>query len=198
VAGIYTILFLLALWIFPLFPAEPKLGPVYQRVTHMVPLAFPILIVVPAFALDWLWPRVETMLDQSSGTRWLRTPGAVLAVIFAAPIVGLNVPFSKDRQTAITRWAQAAVAALIFLTALIAVQWPFANLMISPASANWFFGTTHHPYMVPSDWAGVKGTFLPFETTAQFWRNMAWAFFAALMSIRLGMTFGNWMRKVQR
>ena len=24
-------------WILPLFPAEPKLGPVYQRVTRLVP-----------------------------------------------------------------------------------------------------------------------------------------------------------------
>ena len=51
-AAIYTALFLAGLWIFPLFPAAPKLGPVYQHVTHMVPLWFPVLVIVPAFALD--------------------------------------------------------------------------------------------------------------------------------------------------
>ena len=198
VAGIYTVLFLLALWIFPLFPAEPKLGPVYQRVTHMVPLAFPVLILASAFALDLLWPRLETMLDEPPGMKWLRGAGIALAVMVASVFVGLNLLFTKDRRTALTRWAQAAIAGIVFLAALIAVQWPFANLLISPAAGNWFFGTLHHPYMVPSDWGGVKGVFVPYETTAQFWRNMAWAIFASVMFTRLGITFGNWMRKVQR
>ena len=33
------------LWILPLFPAEPKLGPVYYNVTHFVPPAFPLLLL---------------------------------------------------------------------------------------------------------------------------------------------------------
>ena len=31
-----------------LFPATPKLGPIYQDITHYVPLDFPLLLVVPA------------------------------------------------------------------------------------------------------------------------------------------------------
>jgi hypothetical protein len=58
-ASFYTIFFLLALWIFPLFPAAPKLGPVYQSVTNMVPLAFPVLLIAPAFAIDLLHPRMK-------------------------------------------------------------------------------------------------------------------------------------------
>ena len=38
----------------PAVPAAPKLGPVYQNITHMVPLWFPVLVIVPAFALDLL------------------------------------------------------------------------------------------------------------------------------------------------
>jgi len=41
-------------WILPLFPAQPLLGPVYNKVDHMVPLPFPLLLVVPGFALDLL------------------------------------------------------------------------------------------------------------------------------------------------
>jgi len=54
ITGIYTGFCLLMLWILPLFPAQPKLGPVYQKITHMVPLPFPILLVVAA--LLWIWP----------------------------------------------------------------------------------------------------------------------------------------------
>lgn len=39
-------------WILPLFPGQPKLGPIYHQVTHFVPMPFPLLLVVPALAID--------------------------------------------------------------------------------------------------------------------------------------------------
>jgi hypothetical protein len=59
--GIYTLFNLVMLWILPLFPAHPKLGPVYQNFSHMVPLAFPILLIVPAFILDLVCTRTKNM-----------------------------------------------------------------------------------------------------------------------------------------
>lgn len=55
VAGFYTAIHLAFEWILPLFPATPKLGPVYQHITHLVPLHFPLLFIVPAIALDLVW-----------------------------------------------------------------------------------------------------------------------------------------------
>jgi hypothetical protein len=46
-----------AVLILPLFPAQPKLGPVFQMVTHFIPPKFPILLIVPAIALDLLWSK---------------------------------------------------------------------------------------------------------------------------------------------
>lgn len=47
-------------WILPLFPGEPRLGPIYNRVNYFVPLPFPLLLVAPALALDllrgWIGP----------------------------------------------------------------------------------------------------------------------------------------------
>ena len=43
--------------ILPLFPASPKLGPVFQPVTQFIPPKFPILLIAPAIALDLLWRR---------------------------------------------------------------------------------------------------------------------------------------------
>src|ERR1700733_7014271 len=57
VAAIYTAWVLGQLWLLPLFPATPKLGPVFTKITHMVPLEFPTLIIVPAIALDFLLNR---------------------------------------------------------------------------------------------------------------------------------------------
>ena len=86
-ATIYTVLFLAALWIFPLFPAAPKLGPVYQNVTRMVPLWFPTLLIVPALALD--------LLRQWMGARWGGWQSAILAgVTFIAAFVVAQWPFA--------------------------------------------------------------------------------------------------------
>ena len=47
-AAVYTLFVIAEILILPLFPAQPKLGPVYNPVTHMIPAKFPILILVPA------------------------------------------------------------------------------------------------------------------------------------------------------
>ncbi len=59
-AGIYTLVLISEILILPLFPAQPKLGPVFFPVTHLVPAKFPILIVLPALALDLLWQRTRS------------------------------------------------------------------------------------------------------------------------------------------
>ena len=56
-AGIYMAFVMLIGWILPLFPAEPKLGPVFHTVTQFTPPEFPLLLIVPAFALDLVWQR---------------------------------------------------------------------------------------------------------------------------------------------
>jgi hypothetical protein len=165
IASFYTAFFLLAVWIFPLFSAEPKLAPVYQRITHMVPLGFPILLLAPAIILDWLWPKLNAV--------W---PEATLG----------------------QKWLEALIVGVVFVGTLVIVQWPFANFLMSPAAGSWIFGADYHPYMASPDWWGVRHLFMPSEAAAVFWRRMAWAVFAATACTRLGIMFGNWMKKVQR
>jgi hypothetical protein len=59
IAAIYTLAVIGFILILPLFPAQPKLGPVYQPVTHFVPPQFPLLLIIPAVLLDLLWARLE-------------------------------------------------------------------------------------------------------------------------------------------
>src|SRR5262249_39448405 len=46
IAAGYTAFMVVMLWVFALVPAEPKLGPVYQPITHYIPLQFPVLVIV--------------------------------------------------------------------------------------------------------------------------------------------------------
>ena len=59
-AGFYSLFLLALLWILPLVPAEPKLGPVMVQVKSLVPPEFPLLLIAPALALDLLWARTAT------------------------------------------------------------------------------------------------------------------------------------------
>jgi hypothetical protein len=91
VAGVYTVFTAGLIWILPLFPATPKLGPVYRQVTHFVPPNFPLLIIVPAIALDLFWSRVP---------EWGAWKKAVVsAVLFLAVFFAVQWPFSAFLQT---------------------------------------------------------------------------------------------------
>jgi hypothetical protein len=76
IAAIYSAILILLILILPLFPATPRLGPIYVPVTHFIPPRFPLLIIVPAVALDLLWrwrPRVNALLS-----------GVLFTALFAA------------------------------------------------------------------------------------------------------------------
>src|SRR5262249_56187454 len=78
---------LVGCWVVRLVPAEPKVGPVYQPITHMVPLWFPVLLIVPAIALD--------LLRWMMGERWgkLKT-GVVAGCVYLAAFVAAQWPFA--------------------------------------------------------------------------------------------------------
>ena len=50
----YTLLFCVMVWLLPLFPAKPQVPPIYNPLEHLMPPPFPLLLVVPAIALDLL------------------------------------------------------------------------------------------------------------------------------------------------
>jgi len=56
-AATYMGIQLFMIWLLPLFHGEPKLAPIYRSVTHMVPPAWPLLLVLPALAIDLLYHR---------------------------------------------------------------------------------------------------------------------------------------------
>ncbi|HKE25995.1 MAG TPA: hypothetical protein VKB88_26750 [Bryobacteraceae bacterium] len=80
VAGVYTVFLFLMGRILPLFPAEPKLGPVYHQLHEFTPPEFPLLLVIPAFVLDLIWQRTESW----GTTRQSLISGPLFLVVFAA------------------------------------------------------------------------------------------------------------------
>jgi hypothetical protein len=158
ISAIYMVWVMAEILIFPLMPASPKLGPVYFPVTHLVPAKFPVLLVVPAIAMDLLWHRLRAWKP----------------------------------------WQIAAVSGVIFIAILFAVEWPFANFLMSKAAANRFFGTIYFDYNSrPDGWDRMRTFFQP-EWGATLLSGLARASVYASISTWLGLKFGDWMRGIQR
>ena len=157
--GLYTAVHLIFTWTLQLVPAEPKLGPVYQKITHLVPPEFPLLLIVPAIVFDVVRRRIGG---------W-------------------------------SRWAQSAALGSAVFASFLAAQWPFANFLMSPASRNWFFSTANYPYFMSADSAWVRDVFVPTESTpARFAMRMVSALVVAILTTRLGFSFGDWMGRIRR
>lgn len=58
-AAVYMGIVMVLIWILPLFPATAKLAPIHNPVTRMIPPPFPLLVIVPAVAIDLLMRRMR-------------------------------------------------------------------------------------------------------------------------------------------
>jgi len=158
-AAVYTAFGVGFLWILPLFSAEPKLGPVYHQVTHFIPWEFPLLMLVPACAVDLILQRSD---------RW-------------RPIV------------------RGFVTGLVFLVTFAAVQWPFANFLMTPLARNWFFGADYMDYGTPPRSAYARHVFVLRDATpAQFWRGLIIAGLICCVTGWIGVRAGRAMQRVRR
>lgn len=91
-AAVYTVIVMVEVLVLPLFPAVPRLGPIGHMVTHYIPQPFPLLIVVPALALDLLWQRT------AAWRRWQVV--VVSAVVFVAVLLAAEWPFATFLNSA--------------------------------------------------------------------------------------------------
>jgi hypothetical protein len=157
--ALYTATHLTFVWLLPLAPATPKLGPVYQNITHLVPPDFPLLLIPAAFVFDLVRQRIGN---------W-------------------------------SRWAQPAVLGAVFFASFIAMQWPFANFLMSPGAQNRFFVANNYPYFMPSTSIWVRSIFAHTESTPfRFWIVMFEALLVAVLMMRIGFSWGDWMRRIRR
>jgi hypothetical protein len=85
-AATYMSLYICLILLLPLFPAHPKLAPIYHPVDHMVPPMFPLLLILPAVAIDL----IEWKFGEKNEGRWWKD--WLLAVLLAAAFVIIVFP----------------------------------------------------------------------------------------------------------
>lgn len=87
-AAVFTGVMLVLMWIIQLFPATPRLGPIYQHVTHMIALSFPLLVIVPAVFIDIVMQRLDGRVRDA-----LLAP--VLGATFVLAFLAAEWPFAS-------------------------------------------------------------------------------------------------------
>jgi hypothetical protein len=56
-SAFYMLIVSVMVWILPLFPAQPRLGPILTQVDHMSAPLFPLFLVIPSLAIDFFLQR---------------------------------------------------------------------------------------------------------------------------------------------
>ncbi|HET9365585.1 MAG TPA: hypothetical protein VFP71_11315, partial [Candidatus Angelobacter sp.] len=183
------------------------------------PLPFPLLLVVPAFFLDLIWPLWGQPQVWNKLSRFVI---GGFAIVLAGPLICLNLlwnllcnlltgrkqeawskrlqeAWSKWLQESWNTWLQASFAGIFFLAILIAVEWPFATFLMSPMARTRLFATVDFPYFALPTSPTVRHMFVPWERSPQeFWRNMGIGFLFSIASMWIGIFWGGWLQKVRR
>jgi len=157
VALVYAAFSVFMLWLLPLFPGQPLLGPIFVPIDRFVPPDFPLLLVVPAMVIDLVMRRVAP-------GRW------------------------RD-------WGLAAALAVVFVATFLAVQWPFADFLVSPWARNDFFGSHRMDYGVPPQ---IQARWYQLNPPDNLAIGLVIAVAVGFVSARLGLWWGNWMSRVRR
>jgi hypothetical protein len=155
VAGVYTAIVFVMIWVLPLFEGRPLLGPIYVQLDRFLPPDPPLMLIPPALAIDLIMRR-----------------------------------FGRTRD-----WVLAAAIAIAFLAVFVAVQWPFADFLVSSWARNRLFGTHYMAYMIPPF---IQARWFQLNPSDALGSGLAIASALAFASTRCGLWWGNWMTRVQR
>ncbi len=103
-AACYMAFSLVMIWILQLAPATPKLAPVFNPVTHLIPPPFPLVLIVPALAVDLAMRRIgrnhDWLLSLLLGVAFL-VSFAVVQWFFAQFLLG---PHARNYFFGVDQW----------------------------------------------------------------------------------------------
>ena len=90
------------------------------------------------------------------------------------------------------------MSGVLFIAVLAAVEWPFANFLMTKASQNRFFGTMYFDYATPATDLDRLRRFEDPTYGLALIKGLGIASICAMASTWVGLRFGRWMRGVQR
>lgn len=181
-------------------------------------LIFPLYLIAVAKSSKLKWAATATALVYSiilAGMVW------ILPLFEAEPLLGpirnhithyqpfefpllLIVPaffidLLLNRFDQMNAWILALLLGVVFVLSFVLVQWPFGDFLMSEYGRSAIFGQSSWYFGSSPDWE-YRFAFMPWHTHSgmELVKGLAIACGVAFLSARVGITWGNWMKKVQR
>jgi hypothetical protein len=153
-------------------------------------LVMVMVLVLPLFAARPLLGPIYVQLDRFMPPDFpLLLIGPALAIdLVMQRLGGLRTRRGGD-------WLLAAILGVVFVVVLFAVQYPFADFLVSPWARNDFFGSHRFGY---STSPAMQERFYRLNPPDNLVRGLMWAAAVAFISARCGLWWGNWMTRVRR
>ncbi|HET9947689.1 MAG TPA: hypothetical protein VFQ22_02070 [Longimicrobiales bacterium] len=117
-------------------------------------------------------------------------------LLLVAPALAVDLLLRRllpEGSSRLRTWAAVPVVGAAFVLVLLAVQWPFADFLLSEGARNAFFGADQWDYnSSPGPWQ------------YEYWdgpigaAGLGWALLLGAVSTRAGLWWGDWMRRVRR
>jgi hypothetical protein len=148
-------------------------------------LMFVMLLVLPLFRAEPLLGPIYVHVDR------FMPPDFPLLLAVPALLIDLAMRrVGRGRD-----WRLSALIAVAFLVAFIAVQWPFADFLMTPGARNRIFIADRMPYTADPAFQARWYTLNAPDNLAV---GLPIAVLLAFVSARCGLWWGNWMSRVQR
>jgi hypothetical protein len=217
-AGIALLMVATITWEYTGF-ANDMHGSLFYKVAA---LALPSFLVAPAFAARGRWAATSVAMVYTGLTllmAWTlplfpatarlapvyNPPSHMLPPTFPLLLVVPAVAFDLllPRLAHWRLWQQGIVLGVMFVATLLAVQWPFADFLLSPAARNAFFVADRWDYSSRLgawryNWWSLDRDARGHWDALAFWSGIAFAVPLAAASTWWGLARGRWMRGVQR
>ncbi len=145
-----------------------------------------MMVLMPLFPAQPLLGPIYVQVDRFMPTDF--------PLLLLAPALALDLVLQRVRDR-VNDWTLALLASVVFLAALLAVQWPFADFLMTTAARNWFFVSHRMPYSVDAAMQARWYRLNPAEGMSAGWPI---AIAIGFVSARCGLWWGSWMARVQR
>jgi hypothetical protein len=172
-----------------------------RRPITTIALLFMLFMLMPSWVLQFFpaTPRLGPVMNPITTYQPFLFPP--LLVIPALALDWLMQRFDNPLTgRKLNDWVLAGLLAVVFMSILLVVQWPFGEFLLkSPYARNGFFLSYSWAYDNSPDWQ-YRFAYGPWnlEPAATFALGFGKALVFATLSARVGLLWGNWMKRIAR
>jgi len=137
-------------------------------------------------------PKLGPILNPVTHYQALQFP-----LLLFIPAITMDLVMQKLK---INDWKKAALMSILFVSILLAIQYPFGGFLVeSPYARNWFFGSHAWYYGANPDWKfRYKFTPVEVEPILVVLAGCGKACIYGFVIARISLKWGKWMQSIQR